>query len=470
MNIRFGKAAAFGIVLSAIYGFQAGAFTCEEKLRVRVHKLNQADVHKIIDDAQTLLHANIAPAETLPGTVIASPSKVGPNYFYMWVRDAALVMNVVDNRQLLLDYVDLELRHQTGPAKSGLGEPKFNVDGTAYDGDWGRPQNDGPALRALTTIKLAKQLISEGKTDYVRQKLYDGGMPTKTLIKTDLEYIAHRWQDANFDLWEETFGRHFYTLLAQKAALNAGGDLADQLGDGAAANFYHTQARAIDQVLGEFWDGNRGYILGTLDVKSGPDHSSGLDVAVILAALHSTKAGDNFGVTDDRILSTAYKLQQSFIPVYKMNQIPEFHDLGTAIGRYPEDHYTGYETTPLTRANPWFLATNAYAELYYRASREFTRAGKITLTPVNLAFFQNLRGLSGTALKSGQVLKSGDSLFDLIVSSLVDDGDRFIARSRFHMNNGHMSEQFDKDTGYVTGAFDLTWSYASLITALNARP
>ena len=32
-------------------------------------------------------------------------------------------------------------------SSGGLGEPKFNVDETAFTGAWGRPQRDGPALR-----------------------------------------------------------------------------------------------------------------------------------------------------------------------------------------------------------------------------------------------------------------------------------------------------------------------------------
>lgn len=41
----------------------------------------------------------------------------------------------------------------------GLGEPKFNVDETAFTGAWGRPQRDGPALRATAMIAYANYLI-----------------------------------------------------------------------------------------------------------------------------------------------------------------------------------------------------------------------------------------------------------------------------------------------------------------------
>lgn len=41
----------------------------------------------------------------------------------------------------------------------GLAEPKFNVDETAFTGSWGRPQRDGPALRATTLISFGQWLI-----------------------------------------------------------------------------------------------------------------------------------------------------------------------------------------------------------------------------------------------------------------------------------------------------------------------
>lgn len=45
------------------------------------------------------------------------------------------------------------------PSGKGLGEPKFNVDMTEFTGSWGRPQRDGPALRATAMISYANWLI-----------------------------------------------------------------------------------------------------------------------------------------------------------------------------------------------------------------------------------------------------------------------------------------------------------------------
>jgi glucoamylase len=41
----------------------------------------------------------------------------------------------------------------------GLAEPKFNADETAFTGSWGRPQRDGPALRATALISFGQWLI-----------------------------------------------------------------------------------------------------------------------------------------------------------------------------------------------------------------------------------------------------------------------------------------------------------------------
>src|SRR3989338_8479771 len=79
---------------------------------------------------------NISPEEESPGSVVASTSKENPNYFYHWVRDAAIVMDVITKRyaqeeppdrefyfSLLLDFSKFSRRNQTTFTLSGLGEP-----------------------------------------------------------------------------------------------------------------------------------------------------------------------------------------------------------------------------------------------------------------------------------------------------------------------------------------------------------
>lgn len=68
---------------------------------------------------------------------------------------------------IIEDYVDSQAYLQTVSNPSGdlsdgglgLGEPHFLVDMTAYTGSWGRPQRDGPALRATALIDFGGWLI-----------------------------------------------------------------------------------------------------------------------------------------------------------------------------------------------------------------------------------------------------------------------------------------------------------------------
>ena len=40
----------------------------------------------------------------------------------------------------------------------------------------------------------------------------------------------------------------------------------------------------------------------------------------------------------------------------------------------------------------------------------------------------------------------------------------------FHSDHFHLSEQFDKVTGFEKSVQDLTWSYAAYLSAVRARP
>jgi len=104
-----------------------------------------------------------------PGIVIASPSTIDPNYVYTWVRDSSLVFKVIAD-QFTLGYdtslrgqidnflaAEASLQYVCNPSGSvstgGLGEPKFNIDGTPFGLGWGRPQRGlhivlYPTLRA----------------------------------------------------------------------------------------------------------------------------------------------------------------------------------------------------------------------------------------------------------------------------------------------------------------------------------
>jgi glucoamylase len=441
--------------------------------------------------AQTGLLANISPDGAARGAVIASPSRSYPDYFWHWIRDAALVMDTVLNLHareknvlkreqylsILRDFTHFSRQNQLTPNRSGsptdtgLGEPKFHADGRAFDEDWGRPQNDGPPLRAITLIRYARLLLKQGEADFVKNTLYDGRIPTHSVIKADLEFVAHHWGAASYDLWEEVLGHHFYTRLVQRRALVEGAKFADEMGDPGAAAYYRSEARKLEAAIALHWDAQNKFVMNTLGYTGGIHYKySNLDISVILAAFHARGDDGYYAPEDDRILATAARLEKQFSKMYRVNQRALDHDglsMAPAIGRYPEDQYNGGHGGP--GGNPWVLTTAVMAELNYTLAAALEKRGSLAVTKKNQLFFQQkIEG--GRALLPGRVLSGGSSEFSRLVQNLRSRGDEYLRRVRHHANpDGSLSEQMERYTGTMHGARDLTWSYASFLTAFWAR-
>lgn len=150
------------------------------------------------------------------GMIVASPSN-DPPYKFHWVRDSSLVMRVIidlykrTNKDkyliLIFNYIEAEGKIQKIKTLTGLGEPKFNIDCTAYNEPWGRPQNDGPALRLINMIKIYK--IFNKSYNSIANKIV---LP---IIFNDIKYLIDNYNKTCYDLWEEIIGWHFYTRLVQ---------------------------------------------------------------------------------------------------------------------------------------------------------------------------------------------------------------------------------------------------------------
>jgi glucoamylase len=446
-----------------------------------------------------LMLANISPAGTAKGVVVAAPQQQAVNYYYHWVRDAGLTMDVViglyaqatdDNQkaqylQILSDYVGFssdiqQTQNRSGnPWDTGPGEPKFHVHGSVFTGDWGRPQNDGPAIRASGLIRLGHMLIDQGEMNWVQTNLYQSTASATTLLKNDLEFVAHHWGDPSFDLWEEVKGTHFYTRMVQRRALVEGAEFADRMGDGGAAAYYRAQAQQIEQQLANHWDDQKDYLVESLDVDPNDarnNSKNGMDVAVVLGALHGTIVHHDpsvatadevlFSLIDDRIIITAERLKETFQSEFPVNSTGS--GLAPGIGRYPNDTYDGYKTN--SQGNPWFLATNAFAELYYRTANLIQAKQTVSVTPVIAFWINQLPQGSAVGLQQGETLGSSDARFARLLAVIRQGGDQFLKRTQFHSDNsGDLAEEFNYQTGFMQGAQNLTWSHASLITASWAR-
>jgi glucoamylase len=380
---------------------------------------------------------NFPQSQGTVGSVAASPTK---EYQYHWTRDAALTHQALfevyqnSNSQSLKSqilkafqqWVGFEKRAVANAIQAGLGsgEPKFQLNGEIFKGEWGRPQNDGPAVRALVMSEWALELIKMGQKDWVLRNLYRPEIPSPQIIKSDLEFTAVNWNKASFDLWEEIKGLNFYTLAMQRKSLLIGAELATQLNDPGAAKYYLEQAQLILNLMNQYYNQQLSYIVAIRNQVDGWGHkNSNLDVAVVLGTIQGFLDLTFLSPNSKKVLQTAQKLEDVFMQIYPINknkQVP-------VIGRYSEDVYDGFG---FSGGNPWFISTHAHAELYCKFAKFSQRS--------NQAYIQ--KGL------------------------------KFLGRTLEHRNQqtGEMSEQLSRFNGYLVGVSHLTWSYASFITAYHS--
>lgn len=431
------------------------------------------------------------------GMPIASPSRLDPDYYYIWTRDAAITLAAVVDKYfkggahnttlhaILMDYIRSSERLQrvTNPSGdftslSGLGEPKFAVDGSPFQGNWGRPQRDGPGLRASTIMDFINTCVLLSETTH--SSFADAYW---SVIVPDLQYIQKFWQQPGFDLWEEIDGHHLYTSIAQMRALSQGAYLATELGDTiSAASFAETADDIARFIRSTYWSFGQERLVETDTTKR-----SGLDSATILAAINMvtvpnrtlSDSVDLYPWSDD-ILQYLEELIRSMESLFDINtmRIQQFATAGkntnltgVGIGRYPEDVYDGYG---ISRGNPWFLCTTTVAQALYAATQYFasrTSSYTIRVTKKSEVFFDRFLGGFPGYSGQGYELSPGDKSYECLVSSMFHYADSFMDVVRTHMDQstGQMSEQFYRDNGYMCGAADLTWSYGAFYTAAEQR-
>ncbi|KHJ30034.1 putative glycoside hydrolase family 15 protein [Erysiphe necator] len=473
--------AAFSIICAPILYLISAAFlatteasSCFAQQCLVTENLESDLDNYIVNESQISLSrifCNIGPVGAcVPGTssglVVAGPGKSNPDYFYTWTRDSALTFKyLVDKfideydrylQEQIENYIDAQAKLQTvaNPSGnlhdgSGLGEPKFNTDGSPFPGSWGRPQRDGPALRAITLITYSKWLITAGLNQIANDNVWP-------IIRNDLSYIAQYWNQTGFDLWEEVEGSSFFTILSQYRALVEGCDLASLLG--ISFLLCNTQPPQLACFLQKFWDPSRGYILANINESSG---RSAKDASTIIASIHQfdpTAGCDSltFQPCSDLALANHKVVTDSFRSIYPIN-FGISQGKAVSVGRYPEDIYY--------KGNPWYLTTLAAAEQLYDALYVWEKFKFINITNISLHFFQDFSPNIQIGIYQDTTLE-----YQNLLNSISSYADEFVkVVQRYAQFNGSLSEQFDKVTGNPSSAYDLTWSYVAFLTAVSRR-
>lgn len=105
------------------------------------------------------------------------------------------------------------------------------------------------------------------------------------------------------------------------------------------------------------------------------------------------------------------------------------------------------------------------AEQLYDAIYVWKKEASITVTSLSLGFFKELIPSIATGTYA-----SGSSTFQSIIDAVSAYADGFIDVAASHAGSGgSLAEQYDRNTGNPASAADLTWSYASFLSAADRR-
>ncbi|PNH41634.1 hypothetical protein VD0004_g5522 [Verticillium dahliae] len=420
-----------------------------------------------------------AAAGAAPGLVIASPSRTDPPYYYTWTRDSALTFKMlidefihdpVANANLekhIRDYLRAQAILQTVanpsgallPSGRGLGEAKYEVDGSRFNGAWGRPQRDGPPLRAVALITWANWLADSG--DEGEEEARDIVWP---VIANDLAYTGQYWNSTGFDLWEEVSGSSFFTTQAQYRALIEGAELAERLNTTCGPACAEAPAVGCFLNSDSYWNGRHHIAnINTNTQRSGKDANTmlGANAAFDIAASCDSAT---IQPCHPRALASFKQWVDAWRDPaeYPINEgIPS--NEGIAIGRYTEDiYYNG---------NPWYLITLGAGEFLFNAAHQWKAHGYINIDSTSLPFFQDLWPEAKVGTFKRPCSKNPKAPFNVIVEAANRYGDSFLSvAQKYTPADGSLAEQYNRDPPFEPqSARDLTWSYAAFVTAAARR-
>ena len=382
-----------------------------------------------------------------PGCVLASPSwessvtHVSQDYVYNWTRDAAVVAielaaGTLPTNQPLIDYVQFA---QTCQNSGGdFDRAAFLINGTPRP-NW-TDQTDGPALQTLAILQLFSQLDDATKT------------VANAVIAANLNFLEGAYQGETYNLWEEEYGASFFTRAVQLRCFQA--ITANNIGI-PVPGWLSTAMPWLQNALQGHWNGQ--YYQSMLPAPVPPDYRVPYDpnIDIVMAAIYGAVS-----VTDTQLLATAALLRSQWDDsssqyFYPINGHDQGRGIGPLLGRYPGDKYDGDSDAPVDD-HPWAISTCNFAELYYRLASAITAAGTIPLDANSTGFFNQV-GVDGSTTPAAAA------------TALQSAGDQMLEAIIFHSDHLELSEQFDAWTGYEKSVSDLSWSYASFLSAVRAR-
>jgi glucoamylase len=389
------------------------------------------------------------PVLSQPGCILASPSwettsaHVNQDYVFNWTRDAAVVAmelsaGPLPTSQPLTDYAQFAQTCQNSARNFGhFDRASFYISGEPRE-NW-TDQTDGPALQTLAILQMFTQLDAPTQT------------VASAVIAANLSFLQNAYQGETVNLWEEETGASFFARSVQLKCFEA--ITANSVGI-PVPGWLSTAIPWLQNALASHWNGQ--YYQSLLPVPADSRAPYDPNIDIVSAAIYGAVP-----VTDTRLLATAALLRSQWADpnspaYYPINGADQQRGIGPMLGRYPGDTYDGDTSDPASHDHPWAIATANFAELYYRLAHQVTTTRTVPLDSLSASFFSQIGVDISTAPNDA-------------AARLESHGDQMLQALIYHSDHFELSEQFDAWSGYEKSVSNLSWSYASFLSAVRAK-
>ena len=387
----------------------------------------------------------------LSGTMLASPSTSDPNYYFHWTRDSALtalllvrLLNKLPQYykqiyDVICSYVFHEIATIQKNNKEYYAEPKYFVDGNRYDEPWGRPQNDGPAIRGYALVEFAFYQLKNENTRFIEEHLVD--FPNKKgILYSDFEFVAKNYDKTGFDVWEEVEGHHYFTSEFQYQFIKKFSQLATIFGDIDTQHKCRKVLVNMRKFLDKYY---QNHWLSSVEVVNHSSESrQWLDFANILAYNYCNLFWSPF--LHSHIGPTINEIAKQNIEKFGVQ-----HNI-ILFGRYKEDMYY--------QGPPWILLTIGFAQWLKRVDKMI----KTDPTIKQEDWFQNLQQIIENVVFNESTSHDWiENNFSSLTTLYIRNMEKLL--HIIHQKNNGFHESFYQQSLEGMSANNLTWSYASYL-------
>ena len=370
----------------------------------------------------------------------------------------------VQRAQHLSDYIKFAQTCQANPATDDTRWDNFARACFTLEGNprpWSN-QSDGPALQSLALLQAYRWVDDETRdtardlivanVDFLLSELPAGGQNPPS------------YRRPTTSPWEEESGSSFFARAVQLRCIQ---ELKANTAGIPVPPGVEDAITWLTGALSRHWSAELGcYLSFEPPWKPDPDHNHDPydpNSDIVLAALYGTIPAEDerHPFLEGKLLASASAIRATWTDAestkYPINTAGANPGFGPLLGRYPSDYYDGDTNDPQTPGHPWSLCTSAFAELYYRVADDVAETSTVPSDSLATEF-----------LKQAQT--SSTDTADSVAHALCKAGDAMLRGLIFHSDDLQLGEQFDRETGFERSLANLTWSYASFLSAVRARP